>query len=603
MQTQTFASARRGKDASLYTEEAINTFTAFLTRFPDPDDMLLKAGMSRANLRVLEYDDEVAQCVDTRREALIATPWRLEPQQGRASKRVQAIISDHVEDVIRSAFDAILYGYNVQEVVYARSSLGIVIESCQSKPIEWFYIRGDGQLMYRGIAQEIECDPRKYLLTRRQPSYRQPYGESLLSRIYWTVFFKGHGRKFWAKFLERFGEPLLIGKVADQEKFISDVAALGLASGLPVQPNDTVENIAVSQAGEFERFENALSRSIQKLILGQTLTSDVGSSGSYAAAKVHDQVRTDKRNADIRLVSRTMQRLIDTLCSLNGWQAPTFVMADGTGLERERAERDKILVDAGIVKLTKDYILDRYDFGEGDFEISDEKAVTDSTGEGGGNLPPPTDDVNMAAQLSTLRPRKIAFTPQQQAIEDAADALLDKVPEPINLDAMLSAVKAATDPSDLSIRLAMLLDQQDPRFAELLARAQFAAATLGYVVAEQEAPKPDNSKQPEVHQHFHMPDGFGALPSVTLQMDAQPAPSIQVDVHVPEQPPPIVSVQSGAITVQVPDQPVPVVNVSVEASPISEVSIVSMPSRETVTEVTRDKAGNIKATKQTERDE
>lgn len=267
--TQAFAPARRGQNASLYTEEAVSSMTAVLSRFPDPDDMLVKAGLTRASLRPLEYDDEIAQCIDTRREALIAVPWRLEPQQGRASKRLTTILDPHIENLVRGAFEAVLYGYSVQEVVYRPESGGIGIDRISVKPLEWFYIGTDGKLMHRqqtgGV--DIECDLRKFLLTRRQPSYRQPYGESLLTRLYWTAFFRGHGRKFWAKFLERFGEPLLVGKVKDQQKFVADVAALGLAAGLPVQPEDEIEHIAVTQAGEFERFENALSRSIQKIIL------------------------------------------------------------------------------------------------------------------------------------------------------------------------------------------------------------------------------------------------------------------------------------------------------------------------------------------------
>ena len=49
------------------------------TTVPDPDLMLQKAGIQRQHLRFLELDDEVAQCVETRKDAVIGTPWRLEP--------------------------------------------------------------------------------------------------------------------------------------------------------------------------------------------------------------------------------------------------------------------------------------------------------------------------------------------------------------------------------------------------------------------------------------------------------------------------------------------------------------------------------------------
>jgi len=189
----------------------------------------------------------------------------------------------------------------------------------------------------------------------------------------------------------------------------------------------------------------------------------------------------DRRNADIRMVTRVVQGLVDTLSELNGWAPSTFVMADDTGLELERAERDKILVEMGGIKLTKEYFLDRYDFVEGDFEIAETPQPL---------IAPPQDDApdevageTASAELSARMALPKRFTPQQEAIERGADRLIAKVSDPIPADALLSAVKAATDPADLAVRLSLLIDEADPRFTEFLARAQFAAQTLGYVVA------------------------------------------------------------------------------------------------------------------------
>jgi phage gp29-like protein len=52
----------------------------------------------------------------------------------------------------------------------------------------------------------------------------------------------------------------------------------------------------------FETFNNTIIRQIQKVILGQTLTSGTDGTGSRALGEVHDNVRKDKLNADIRLL-------------------------------------------------------------------------------------------------------------------------------------------------------------------------------------------------------------------------------------------------------------------------------------------------------------
>ena len=82
--------------------------------------------------------------------------------------------------------------------------------------------------------------------------------------------------------------------------------------------------------------ETASIRRIQKVILGQTLTSGTdGGSGNRALGGVHNDVRIDKRNSDIQLVTPTVQAMVDALLVWNGY-APgdvVFSMSDGKGLE------------------------------------------------------------------------------------------------------------------------------------------------------------------------------------------------------------------------------------------------------------------------------
>jgi phage gp29-like protein len=82
------------------------------------------------------------------------------------------------------------------------------------KPLEWFEPKNDGRLIYRQNA-EIDVNakyPLKFFLTRRKPTFKQPYGDPLLSKLYWLWFFRTNTTKFWVKFLERFGTPILLGK-------------------------------------------------------------------------------------------------------------------------------------------------------------------------------------------------------------------------------------------------------------------------------------------------------------------------------------------------------------------------------------------------------
>ncbi len=101
------------------------------------------------------------------------------------------------------------------------------------------------------------------------------------------------------------------------------------------------------------------------------------------------------------------------------------------------------------------------------------------------------------------------------------------------------------------------------------------------------APPAVTVESPQIHNH--LPE-----PVVTVQTTVQP-PAITVEN----------SVQAGDVHVQVPEQVAPVVNISNEITPapIREVAIVSMPSRETTTSVTRDGLGNIVTSTQLESDQ
>lgn len=476
---------------ALMQERAVDELADLLTRLPDPDLVLHDAGVTRADLRRLEGDDEIAAALETRREAVIATPWRLEPwDDNPVAAWIWEEIEPHLDTLARGAWQAIPYGYSVVEVVYRRADGGRVgIDRVTEKPFEWFEPRRDGTLLYHGTTcLELPVDTReKFLLTRRMPTYRNPYGESLLSRLYWPWYFRVNGWQFWARFLERFGAPLLVGKSRNTTAMLAALRRAVQSASLAVDRDDEVTAIAPANAGQaFQQFSQAVDRRVQKLILGQTLTTDVsGTGGSYAAASVHNEVRDDRRLADCALVQATIQTLVDALTRRNfpGAEPPTFIFADQTGLEMPRAERDARLVSAGVLRLTEQYLLDRYDFEAGDFEIPAAAA-----------LPPPVDGAASAtraqAALSLAGPRLAAgardpISPGQASAEHLMAETLRQAASPIPPQRLRAVIAASRDPEDLLERLARLYADHDAdAFRDLAERALYTADVLGYGLEE-----------------------------------------------------------------------------------------------------------------------
>ena len=369
--------------SNLYSEYALDRVFTALTSFPDYDVQLQKTGITRAGLRQLEGDDEIASALDTRRDALGGTHWRLEPGVGRNVTWIWEELEPWIGVIKRGAWQALPYGYSVMEMIYRRDVGGRVgIERVFEKPVEWFQPTPTAELIYLGpngtASDDKKLDTRfKFFLTQRNATYRNPYGEALLSRLYWAWFFRHNTWRYWMQFLERFGMPLILGTSGSPAKFVAEVQKLGINSVIGVGQQDKVEAIHAAVPGEFERADSALSRRIQKLVLGQTLTSDMQGGGSYAAASVHDRVRDDKRVSDIRLVQPTCQHIVDALWVLNKFPGvpPTFVLADDKGLEAERAKRDRDLYQSGV-RFTEQYLLRTYDFEAGDISVVSEPAPT-----------------------------------------------------------------------------------------------------------------------------------------------------------------------------------------------------------------------------------
>jgi len=429
----------------IYREIAIEQVLSALTRIPDPDFILNKLGMGRYELRKLETDDEISAALETRRDAILATPWRLEGADNRKGEWLWRLLEPHIDGVLRGVWSAVPYGYSVLETVYKEGEGGkIEIEGVKEKPMEWFEPMRDGQLKLTipGTGQIINVDTElKFLLTVRSGTYRNPYGEALLSRAYWPWFFRANGWRFWVNFLERFADPLILGKSQDPVSFVEAIQRLGYQAVIGVELGGDVSAITPSAAGEFEKLEHALCRRIQKLILGQTLTSDVSSGGSYAAASVHNDVRSDKRRSDIRLITPTVQRLINALWKINQFtgNAPSFVMSDDTGLESARADRDVKLANAGIVKFTQKYLLDRYDLEPEDFEM----VASAETVKSGSNL-----------SLSAKTAKR--YTKDQQMLEDLVDSTLENIPQPISEQKIKDAIELSTNEEDLVVKLTKL---------------------------------------------------------------------------------------------------------------------------------------------------
>ncbi len=372
------------------TREATQWFASLWNHLPNPDVVLKKAGKNIGDYRELLYDPHTAACEQSRKSGVLSLEWALQSEaKDKTAARVQECFERmNLYSIIEQILDAPFYGLQPLEVLWEVNG-GILLPSAiVAKPPEWFVFDTDGNLRLKtkeSMSEGIELPLYRFLSVQHRATYQNPYGVAVLSRVWWAQFFKRNVQRFWNNFTEKFGTPFVMlqhdfqNDQARVDALVSSVAdmvqdaVIALPQGASGEVVGVTSNVHADMYKEFLTFCNA---EISKAILGQTLSTEMSSQGggSYAATKVHFEVRREIVESDKRLVEQSINELIGWIYTLNvGATAKPakFVMYEGTDVDKGLAERDKILWDTGV-RFNKSYYASRYGLKEDDFEISAE---------------------------------------------------------------------------------------------------------------------------------------------------------------------------------------------------------------------------------------
>lgn len=491
----------RGYFDELATIKNAEGFYNFLSKMANPDVVLRKTGKGIETLRLLVNEGQVATCVSSRKAGVLSLQWSLKYPEGNekykefydgifttgksTSKKI------NVYKLMSEILNAPLYGYQPLEIVWEALNGYVVPQKIEAKPQEWFFFNSDRQLCFKekGNSDGVMLDEafKKFLCPRHDSDYMNPYGQAVLSRCFWDVVFIKGGMEFWIKFIEKYGMPFFTGKYeegaseADKaslldmlEKMVQDACAI-FPNNSTVEIKEAAGKSASAQI--YAQLIQICKNNISKNILGQTLTTDVGSSGSYAAGKVHAEVREDIVNADCRLVIDTMNQFLEWIheINFNDDNAPTFELNDEEDIkekveiQKAKADRDTTIQQLGV-KFSKDYIQRTYEFEDGDIEMV-EITGTDSK--------PPT---NFAEGDSSTP------TPQEN-IDKLADCFSDAELEKMidgSIKQVIQHFAETKDPESTQELLATLYpDMKAPDLEEMLTKSIFISNIWGRTTYDQ----------------------------------------------------------------------------------------------------------------------
>jgi phage gp29-like protein len=393
-----FASPKR---ASLTQEVASRSlawdYSAMIGLLPDPDQILRKRGDGAEILEELTSDGKVLTAIQTRKLGSLKREYEFNPGtiDGQTDARAEQLCKDlmaDLEDVgmydlLSGLLDAPYYGMTPAELFWEPREGSIHLAKVRVLPSRWFGFDQENNPRFRSLANQTEGDEipwGKIVFARHFPTYDNPFGLRLLSRCLWPVAFKKGGTKFWVTFAEKYGMPFLVGKYRqgaspDEQQTLLSALAKMVQDAVAVIPDGNVIEFldkggssgAGASTDTFDRLRAAMDAEISQVLMGQTLTAQVGDTGSYAASKTHEDVLEDYREADQRLVKGVMDEIGKIYRDINAPEvpAPVFSWFESEDPQKDFADRDKTLTDSGL-KIKKAYYVRRYGFQEDEIETA-----------------------------------------------------------------------------------------------------------------------------------------------------------------------------------------------------------------------------------------
>ena len=280
-----------------------------------------------------EKDLHLAAVMQTRLMAAAAPERRILPASDDAGSKRHA---DFIRDVwssmkektrlMHDLLSAIGRGFSVAEMIFEVNGGELVVSEIKFCPQSLFSftdMQNAGRIlefpryMKPGKTEGVELPRDKFIFHAHRAFGGTPLRSGLYRGIAWYYLFTGFSLKDWLSFMDLYGIPLRLGRfkpTADEssrETLKKAVMELGSDAAAVISEDTTIEFIESKLAGNHELFRNALEffdRQKSKRVLGQTLTTEQGRSGSYALGNVHDRVRNDITRLDCILLDETLTR-------------------------------------------------------------------------------------------------------------------------------------------------------------------------------------------------------------------------------------------------------------------------------------------------------
>ena len=295
---------------------------------PQDETLLHKGGSKGIRLyEEVKKDGHAFSVLSKRSLKVVSRDWMLQsasedPRDIQASELVErAIRRLPFDQICNDLLDADLFGFAASEIEWEVSGSEILPKTIDAVRQDRIVFDMDWQprlLTRENFLNGIVLPERKWIIHRVGDKGSDPYGSGLGRILFWHVLFKREGVGFWAKFLSKFASPTPVARYpmgtppSEQDRLLQHLLYMVQCGALVVPIGTDVSFLESASQGavSYKEWCDYWDKQTTITVLGETLSTDLGSVGSNAAAVTHDGVSDMIADASSDLLSATLNETV-----------------------------------------------------------------------------------------------------------------------------------------------------------------------------------------------------------------------------------------------------------------------------------------------------
>lgn len=487
----TFDSLDKRFDAKSFFEATVNLWK--------PSELITKIG-GYHNFDILTKDEEIFSSIDKRIAALLDT--KLVIDGGSHVEFFKEQLLPFESQLKQDFWWTIFNGWGVEQIIYRDNG---EVSGFQREEFWRFdplqdlihakvrYAQGD----FNNFEDNV-LPYGKFIVTTNNGTSYNPRGNPLAEKLIAPWFFRCTSDDLWIDFAKRFANGFLHASIEDIEQREVVKSALEKAGKSSIIVTDKNSNLTLHQPNRdsslYLQMSQEAAKRIQKVVLGETQTSDMQERGGSSSASIHNEVRLEKTRADIKLVEAAINETILQIALVNNFipdasyasDLPKASLIYDPYADLSTAQRDQILSATGV-KFNKKYFVNNYGLKDDEFEIAEPQQSSSFFNEKKKRSFLTSQDVN-----EFLGPEKGSCCPvhkldnanrKKSRAEDEVDeiiSLLDRnASAPIDVEDLISAILTSENNDDLNDKLSALFDNKNNGFVDTMTEALYLSAARG----------------------------------------------------------------------------------------------------------------------------